>query len=722
MVDRRISLLLAISFLLCIPSLVMADTVTYILNDTTGDVLDDAYVSDAFPTTNYGNSVLVFGSRSYQTTETYIKFDLTSQVSGGYVSYALLTVGERTCSVNNIYYRNVTVHAVSDDGWDESTITWNSKPSYNATPDKLGYAYYNNANLFQDVNWVITEMVAREYAGDGTLSLVVRFDASYGAEECHESTESAQTDLQLLINVTDGTPGGGGAPGGGYGEGGFSPADPPDIPVGAIPISDCSFIMNTSGTPSSPQWYYLTQNLAGDIDDAVNYTQGRITGCIDVNDSVSNWVLSLNGYKITDDVAGIPAGIYFNGDNDGWSIGYGEIEGWTLGNCEDAGAMAGAITGSTNITDGAIEYIVFDQNPTDIKFSYDVHDISITNNIFTGTGDGAICIASSGGAPYIATGFEISNNDLTLASKFYGIYGEYLQDSLIVSNELGNFTGYDECCTTEVAWFLGLPYEDTTCLEYCSGTSTRSNFGLYLLNSSENQIAVNTILAHIDSMLNGVSYNNTYAYNTFVKLPSDTANGLYLNSLTYDNFGCSNEGFVFDSGTDNVFQSFCPSDITGGITCTPGWFCTDVDYVGYLRTDCTFSNTSYCAGGCVSDSNASYCAGSSPGGGDIADEVDITDYIYDVNVTAFEEGGIDWLLPFLSKFAVYTAIMVLASAGVSKYIGQDSAKAVFPSMITLISLGYTAMGIYPLVVGLLIVIVSGYIALKFLGEMFGIGG
>ncbi len=132
---------------------------------------DDAYVDSADVGGNHGwRDYLLAGEWDneppYRTCRGYLKFDLGVIPKGRQIARARLLV-----SAARLYSPPVTVgaHALATDTWGEMAITWNNAPvNFAPTPaDSIAAAAGWNA-------WDVTTVVATEYAGDGTCSLVLR--------------------------------------------------------------------------------------------------------------------------------------------------------------------------------------------------------------------------------------------------------------------------------------------------------------------------------------------------------------------------------------------------------------------------------------------------------------------------------------------------------------------------------------------------------------------
>jgi hypothetical protein len=112
--------------------------------------LADTYVKNSSPTANYGNSdTLSLVTHTDGTeTEAYIKFNVnvTGSVVGAEL-YLYSTAGGKT--------GNVLVHAMDNTSWEESVVTWNTKPGYGALlegPKDIAGSSYSAFNVLSHVN------------------------------------------------------------------------------------------------------------------------------------------------------------------------------------------------------------------------------------------------------------------------------------------------------------------------------------------------------------------------------------------------------------------------------------------------------------------------------------------------------------------------------------------------------------------------------------------
>jgi len=166
----------------------------------------DAYVSSAFPNTNYGSSdkLDVKGLNTLKL-NSYIDFNISSIPSNQIIDNSLLCLymfsdsGSHTISAYNVYTN-----------WQENTITWNNQP--------CGADFANNTNcnltaessLSNDGNqdntwqcWNIINMVKKQYAENKrNISIVLRTENNINYIDKFYSKEYSDSSLWPYLNIT----------------------------------------------------------------------------------------------------------------------------------------------------------------------------------------------------------------------------------------------------------------------------------------------------------------------------------------------------------------------------------------------------------------------------------------------------------------------------------------------------------------------------------------
>jgi hypothetical protein len=136
---KLITIIMILTMISAIPMTMAATTKIY--------PSDDVFVRDDDPNDNFGtgswqNDLRIGYQSSHGNDETYLKFDI-SGLSGEIINSASLSfdpVAYNDNPVVNLYY-------VSSNGWNENSITWNSKPSQSTFldsasitgPDRVGF-------------------------------------------------------------------------------------------------------------------------------------------------------------------------------------------------------------------------------------------------------------------------------------------------------------------------------------------------------------------------------------------------------------------------------------------------------------------------------------------------------------------------------------------------------------------------------------------------------
>ncbi len=129
------------------------------------DAEADSYVYDGSSGTNYGTETIMTvkaGATNYNR-RAYLRYDLSS-VTGSTVTSAQLKLKVESRAGTTIN----DVNFVSTDGWVETSITWNNKPSSGANLDSQSVPAAGNWIIF-DVN----DQVGTELAGDDTISFMI---------------------------------------------------------------------------------------------------------------------------------------------------------------------------------------------------------------------------------------------------------------------------------------------------------------------------------------------------------------------------------------------------------------------------------------------------------------------------------------------------------------------------------------------------------------------
>jgi hypothetical protein len=151
---RRLAL--AIGVVVIGTAVTLADTLTF-------QATDDAHVTMRRPDSNTGsNERLVVENRygspyhpEYWQIDTLVKFDLSSISAGTEISSATLSLYYYEWHDNNPAGRELTCYRVTS-GWDEDTVTWNTRPTHCPVVSAACRVPYNPGAW---MNWDVTSDV-----------------------------------------------------------------------------------------------------------------------------------------------------------------------------------------------------------------------------------------------------------------------------------------------------------------------------------------------------------------------------------------------------------------------------------------------------------------------------------------------------------------------------------------------------------------------------------
>jgi chitodextrinase len=152
----------------------------------------DAYVESSSPSTNFGaTSILRIddvpnGNSSAGVTHSYLKFDVEG------LSSPVLTAALRVYAIkgNN---GGFTVTAVSDDSWQEQTLTWNNAPP-------IGVAAATTSGAFSGSQWVSVD-VTPLVSGNGVVSLALTSTTSPSPMTLASKENSPDLAPQLVVET-----------------------------------------------------------------------------------------------------------------------------------------------------------------------------------------------------------------------------------------------------------------------------------------------------------------------------------------------------------------------------------------------------------------------------------------------------------------------------------------------------------------------------------------
>lgn len=130
--------------------------------------IDDSYVRDDMPDFNFGTFGILEASPGSPVEYVFVKFYLSSLPAGSSISSAKLYLYGYCHHASGA---SIGVKFVSDDSWEEHTITWNNMPP--AVGDMLDSQTVTSPNWY---SWGVTSITQQEFGGDKVLSLILYSD------------------------------------------------------------------------------------------------------------------------------------------------------------------------------------------------------------------------------------------------------------------------------------------------------------------------------------------------------------------------------------------------------------------------------------------------------------------------------------------------------------------------------------------------------------------
>jgi hypothetical protein len=439
------------------------------------------------------------------------------------------------------------------------------------------------------------------------------------------------------------------------------------------------FDITTSGN------YSLTENILADKEP-----------CININ--ASNVVLDLNGFTITDYVNS-HSGILVQTSNVSEPLNNITIKNGRLDWFDNTGLYVAYVN---NVT---VDNLQLTRSHSGVEFHY-VSNASLTNSVLTENAYGLTI------AGYPCSNYWVENNQFI--STLTDIRADCLFNSVILSNKLGNATVDPSCCTNQSVYVnllfgIGKNIQTQTCILPCGSVySGSTNGGLTCSWCNYTDFVNNYIYSQKDSSFS-YSGSNRFIFNTFSRRLDSDVNGLFLDTSTNDNFGCGNQGYVYDSGFNNSFIADCPSNIGYNITptgCISNWKCLDSKTIAYQMPDCSFTNQITCSSGknCLNGT----CAVLTPS----------PEIPSDVSGSLLPIGSTIPQLKFIDKLFTPFFLLTMMMLGVSGWISHTTSKqgenlnpTVFGVTVIVFSLIFTVIGVYPAWIGIvMIIIVALYLA------------
>ena len=328
--------------------------------------------------------------------------------------------------------------------------------------------------------------------------------------------------------------------------------------------------------------------------------------------------------------------------------------------------------------------------------------------------------------------FVIKNNWFVDIGKNIDIttgYNSWLDDSLIILNKFGNISIAKECCIKKIVWIGGIPVETETCVMPCAGTYAGAAIGFdcaptQSIKGCERNIFVGNFIYATDKDVHlSRSEYNKFIRNTFVNTHLEPETGLYLEGDARHNWGCENQGKIYDFGVNNTFLDVCPADIGYNVSrpCTPGWQCLDNKTLAYVvNTECEVSKIINCTIACV---NGKCVEEAPPPPKPPAPEVPeippkVSEPIPFFNRTQLEETGWGWMIPFVSPMAFAFYIIFGVSAFVASKVKQQSGIVFALTFLTGILIASLA-NIIPSWVGITLILIAGGIVAYLISKIAG---
>ncbi|HIH38481.1 DNRLRE domain-containing protein [Candidatus Woesearchaeota archaeon] len=164
--------------------------------------IHDAMVKYNNPDTNYDAANLESSDRVDNQRESILRWNLSSIPPGSTITNASLYMMVRLSSSSDTTYG---VRGVGNDSWIESSITWNTKPSYETTPyDTVDTTPFDNGDWMR---WNITSLAQESADSDKSLSLAIIDEvsggtAAWGWYDSETTTASRRPYLTIDYEVT----------------------------------------------------------------------------------------------------------------------------------------------------------------------------------------------------------------------------------------------------------------------------------------------------------------------------------------------------------------------------------------------------------------------------------------------------------------------------------------------------------------------------------------
>lgn len=161
-----------------------------------GTAVKDAYVLRPSSTSNYGNNInLRVGGND--ASRSYLQFDLSSIPSGADVVSAALTL------LHVGYYNqlNITTQCfLVTQAWDESTITWDTQPTFDSNVSSSSLNFYTGSGGQR--TWDVKNIVSNWISTGVNNGLVLKQTDTAGAEAIFYSSDNSSANDRPKLTIT----------------------------------------------------------------------------------------------------------------------------------------------------------------------------------------------------------------------------------------------------------------------------------------------------------------------------------------------------------------------------------------------------------------------------------------------------------------------------------------------------------------------------------------
>jgi uncharacterized protein (TIGR02145 family) len=187
-------------FLLFISSIICFST-TIVKSQPSANSVDlvpsgDSFVRSGSPTNNYGSGPLLYAGTYSGTNESLVKFDLSCIPPGANITSAVITISYTSSIMGTV---SGNIYPISS-SWNESTVTWNNKPTY-ITQHAVSFSKSTTQTPWSfNITDMVTSWYEGKYANNG-LYLKVSTPSCYINFKSREYGDKKQ--LKLTITYED---------------------------------------------------------------------------------------------------------------------------------------------------------------------------------------------------------------------------------------------------------------------------------------------------------------------------------------------------------------------------------------------------------------------------------------------------------------------------------------------------------------------------------------